>query len=134
MLAVEHIFEHLLGQFVLPWVKLKQNSKMCGHRHFSKYFSNNSRTPSNHHKNYAKTLFYSIILHSYFQSHSLHESIFKWIKDHTCAVEVWLNKSATKNLFQSFNRNLFFLHQNFKFEVIFVHTCIYVNSRVRHTS
>ena len=70
-------FEHLLGQFFLPCVKLKQNSKMCGHRHFSKYLSNNCRTPSNHHNNYAKTLHCSIILHSCFQSQSLLERFFK---------------------------------------------------------
>ena len=75
---------------------------------FSKYLPNNSRKHSNHHKNYAKTLFCSRILHSHFQSRFLCESIFKWancrngvfltciwIPGRTCAVEVWLNKSAT---------------------------------------
>ena len=71
-------FEHLLGQFFLPWVNLKLSSKMCGHRDFSKYLSNNCRTPSNHHNNYAKILLCSIILHSYFQSQSLLERFFKW--------------------------------------------------------
>ena len=78
MLKVEHIFEHLLGQFLLPWLKLKQSSKRCSHKHFSKYLLNNFRTPFNHHKNYAKSFFCSRILHLYLHSHFLRESIFKW--------------------------------------------------------
>ena len=41
----------------LPWLKPKQSSKRCSHRHFSKYLPNNFRTPSNHYKNYAKICF-----------------------------------------------------------------------------
>ena len=54
--GVKHIFEHLLGHFFSPWLKLKQSSKRFCNRHFSKYLANNSRTHSNHHKNYAKTV------------------------------------------------------------------------------
>ena len=54
--GVKHIFEHLLGQFFSPWLKLKQSSKRFSNRHFSKYLPNNSRAHSNHHKNYAKTV------------------------------------------------------------------------------
>ena len=124
-----------------------QAQKSCSCRHFSKYLPNNFRTLSNHHKNYAKTFFCSRILHSYFQSHSFrlpssNEANCKigilltgiWIPSRTCLVEVWLNKSATWYLLQSFDRNLFFQHKNFNLEVIFVHTCTDVNSRVRHTS
>ena len=67
-------FWALAGIIFLPWLKLKESSKRCSHRHFSKYLQNNSRTHSNHHKNYAKTLFCSRILHLHFQSHSLCES------------------------------------------------------------
>ena len=74
---VERIFEHLLGQSFLPCLKLKQSSKRCTHRHFSKYLPNNPRTHSNYLKNYAKTLFCSRILHLYFQSHSFCESLSK---------------------------------------------------------
>ena len=67
-------FWAIAGTIFLPWLKLKESSKRCSHRHFSKYLQNNSRTHSNHHKNYAKTLFCSRILHLHFQSHSLCES------------------------------------------------------------
>ena len=147
MFGVEHIFEHLLGQYFLPWLKLKQSSKRCSHRHFSKYLQNNSRTHSNHHKNYAKTLFCSRILHLHFQSHSLCESpsneancrngvflTFIWIPGRTSPVEVWLNKTANIKSPPIFRQELVFLQKSFSFEVIFVHTCIDVNSCVRYTS
>ena len=92
----EHLFYH------------GSSSKSYSCRHFSKYLPNNSRTLSNHQKNYAKTFFCSRILHSYFQSHSFrlpssNEANCKidilltgiWIPGRTCVVEVWLNKSAT---------------------------------------
>ena len=56
-------FWALVGTICFTMGQAKTKLKNVCHRHFSKYFSNNSRIPSNHHKNYAKTLFYSIILH-----------------------------------------------------------------------
>ena len=47
----------VVGTIFLPWLKPKQSSKRCSHRHFSKYLPNNFRTPSNHYKNYAKICF-----------------------------------------------------------------------------
>ena len=47
----------VVGTTFLPWLKPKQSSKRCSHRHFSKYLPNNFRTPSNHYKNYAKICF-----------------------------------------------------------------------------
>ena len=64
MSGLEHIFEHLLGQFFLAWLKLKQSSKKCYHKHFSKYLPNNFGKHSNHHKNYVKNLFCGRTLHS----------------------------------------------------------------------
>ena len=48
-------FWAIAGTIFLPWLKLKESSKRCSYRHFSKYLQNNSRTHTNHHKNYVKT-------------------------------------------------------------------------------
>ena len=88
-------FWALAGTIFLPWIKLKQSSKRCSCRHFSKYYQiipehskvtykNYAktlfccRTLKSNLKNYAKTLFCCRILHLYLQSHSLRENIFKW--------------------------------------------------------
>ena len=88
-------FWALVGTIFLPWLKLKQSSKRCSRRHFSKYYQiipehskvtykNYAktlfccRTLKSNLKNYAKTLFCCRILHLYLQSHSLRENIFKW--------------------------------------------------------
>ena len=71
-------FWALVGKIFLPWLKLKQSSKRCSRRHFSKYYQIIPEHSKVTYKNYAKTLFSCRILHLYFQSHSLRENIFKW--------------------------------------------------------
>ena len=47
---------------------------------------------------------------------------------------MWLNSTLHNSLLKYFERNLFFLYENFSFEVTFVQTCIAVDSPLRHSS